>query len=283
MTQADRTQADRRIEPPHMPARAMRVFGLPRSGNHGVIKWLLRNAPCGQTLFLNNCTPFADPLASYAEAEVNGTRWKHLIRQAGSAAEASAAITAPPFLLASYERWVPGMVRRGDVSGPAEGLFEREVLIHRGFLNWLASLVALGRRRQADGAPGWADLPAALDARVANYARMLDAATAPEAPLQISYDRWFAAPDYRAQVLAELGLPCRDNGLGRVSNYGGGSSFEAGVRDAAELNANDRRTQMRDDPLYAATVARMRADAGFMARLAALYPQDTDAMTAQAA
>jgi len=283
MTETYRTQAHRRIVTPHKPARAMRVFGLPRSGNHGVIKWLLRNTPCGQTLFLNNCTPFADPFADYAEAEVNGTRWKHRIRQAGSAAEACAAITAPPFLLASYERWVPGMVRRGDVSGPAEGLFDSDVLIHRGFLNWLASLVALGRRRRDGGAPGWADLPAALDERVGQYARMLDAATAPGGPLQISYDRWFAAADYRAQVLEDLNLPRHDLGLGRVSNYGGGSSFDANVRDAAELNANDRREQMRDDPLHAAVVARMRADAGFMARLAALYPQDTNAMTAQAA
>ncbi len=283
MTRTDRTQADRRIAPSHPAARTIRVFGLPRSGNHGVIKWLLRNSPCAQTLFLNNCTPFADPFAAYAEAEVNGTRWRRRIREAGSADQANAAITAPPFLLASYERWVPGMVERGDVSGPAGALFDRDVLIHRGFLNWLASLVALGRRRQAAGASGWGELAAAVDARVAQYAQMLDAATAPGGPVQISYDRWFASPDHRARLLAELNLPCRDTGLGRVSNYGGGSSFEAGVRDAAELNANDRHPQMRDDPLYAATVARMRADAGFMTRLAALYPLDANAMTAQAA
>ena len=107
---------------------------------------------------------------------------------------------------------------------------------------------------------------------------------APVSIVSICHDPgWFVAPEYRARVLADLDLPCRDNGLGRVSNYGGGSSFDAGARDAAGLNANDRHARMRDDPLYAAVVARMGADAGFMARLAALYPQDTDAMTAQAA
>ncbi|MHA3978277.1 hypothetical protein ACW9UR_11380 [Halovulum sp. GXIMD14794] len=252
-----------------------------------MIKWLLRNLPQKNTVFLNNCTPFADPFAHNGEVEVNGTRCRSRMRDLGHSGPAADAIEgeAPAFVLVSYERWVPGMetTGTGGLSGELdERGFAFEVLVYRGFLNWLASLVMLQRRKVEAGRSKPEPARQMIEQQLARYEGVLRSVGGgrddPRTP--VCYDRWFESADYRAERLAALGLPVRDNRLGRVSPYGGGSSFEQ-VKRGQDLSAGDRWQAMMPDPEYRAWLAKAAQNESFMAALAAVFPTDADILSAE--
>ncbi|MSU89571.1 hypothetical protein GE300_08070 [Rhodobacteraceae bacterium 2CG4] len=271
---------------PVPPAGVGRVHGLPRSGNHAVIKWILRNLPHRDHVFLNNCAPFRDPMAHHGEAEVNGGRVRQKMRAQGDCGPALARLTGEdgPFLLMSYERWVPSMEPEGDgrLSRQLDdGRIDFQVLVYRSPLNWLASLLVLQRRRaEARGAPEAAD--GIVATQLARYQGMLVALHRDALPgiTPVCYDRWFASAAHRAALLQTLGLPVRDNRLGRVSNYGGGSSFQD-LRNADGLGVLSRWMELMPDPGYRAHLAQAAQNEAFMAAMAALFPVDADVMASE--
>lgn len=275
------------LDLPQPVAGRARVFGLLRSGNHAVIKWLLRNLPFENTVFLNNCTPFADPLTHNGEVEVNGVRCRARMRDIGHSGPAADAIvgSSPAFVLASYERWVPGMALQGDgrlSQDFEESGFAFEVLVYRSFLNWLASLVMLQRRKVDAGKATTEAARNMIEQQLLRFAGVLELLRSekPGALVPVSYDRWFESEDYRAECLSELGLQLRDNRLGRVSPYGGGSSFEK-VRRAEDLATGSRWQTMMPDPEYRAWLAKAAQNESFMAALAAVFPHDADMLASE--
>ena len=250
-----------------------------RSGNHAIAAFLARNAPEGRSIFLNDCRPGLSPLEGFRGIEVNG------VRSAVKAAQRDLAAAVAPagegaLLILSYEDLPPDSRPKG---GPISGAFDEtlitaDLLVHRGFLNWAASLL---RKVQGNPAYGAARRGALVLGALDGYARMLALAEASEdlGLTCLRYDDWCAAASAREALLEELGLPARDLSLGPVQPYGGGSSFQKEAVDGAELRTDARWREMADDPEYAAILSIARRDGALMDRLARHYPEDAERLS----
>lgn len=256
------------------PGLVLRVFGMRRSGNHAITGWLARNAPSGGSVFLNNCATCRNPLDAFRTIEVNGTQ------QPSRPARADLAATAAPagdgaLLLISYEDTSPVEDLRGrPISGDFdEAAITHDIVIYRGFLNWAASLL---KKMQGNANYSLVRRNAVLLRAIDTYTRLLgllreDAALA---VTPICYDDWCASEGYRAGLLDRLGLARRDNSLGPVQPYGGGSSFQKDAADPAQLDTAARWKAMAGDPEYRAILTLSAMDPALMSQLDAVFPQD---------
>lgn len=256
------------------PGAVLRLFGMRRSGNHAIAGWLTRNAPSGGSVFLNNCVTGKSPLSSFRTIEVNG------IQAPTRTARADLAATVAPagqgaLLLISYEDSSPaedlgGRAMSGDFDVTA---ITHDIVIYRGFLNWAASLL---KKLQGNARYSVVRRDAVLLRSIDTYTRVLGLVEDRDvsAVTPICYDDWCASTTYRAGLLDRLGLTQRDNTLGAVQPYGGGSSFQKDATDPADLEVAARWMQMADDFEYRAILTLAAMDAAFMARLDAVFPDD---------
>ncbi len=255
------------------PASLLRVFGLRRAGNHAVIDWLLRNAPGSGTVFLNDCAPHKDPLISFGHISVNDERRRAKRVDPQRLPEFLSGAGESPTILISYEDHLPteDEGNRPVSTGIAKEDFDREILITRSFLNWLASFLVLHRKTR-HGAP---DQPLramrTLLEEVTLYQSAIRQAAEGFLPgtLHIDFDRWAASESYRADLLADLGYTAHDNSLGEAQIYGAGSSFASETTDITQ-----RWRAMRDDPDYRTVVTLVARDARFLKTLDVVYPDD---------
>jgi hypothetical protein len=258
------------------PGCVLRMHGMRRSGNHAIASWLQRNAPEGRALFLNNCRRGANPLEAFASAEVNDTKVSTAKAQADLAAFGPA-VGDGGLLLLSYEDHSPAQDRpRKPLSGHFDrGLIDHEVLVYRGFLNWAASLT-----KKLEPNEGYSVVRRAsvILRAVDLYADLLGEVIKGGDAVTICYDRWVAEEDYRAERLAALGLALRDNGLGQITRYGGGSSFQKEAAETAELATDRRFAAMMQDPLYQAVLQIAARDATLVARIETLFPRDAEVL-----
>jgi hypothetical protein len=256
------------------PGPILRICGMRRSGNHAITDWLQRNSPTGGSVFLNNCRPGKRPLATFRGLEVNGQRAP--VKPAlDNLPDSLAAAGDGAMLLISYEDTLPTVTDK-PLSGPFdETQIDNEIAIYRGFLNWSASLVKKLQRN-----PGFS-----LSRRASIVLRATDTYSAFLELVQhqkdlgvtgICYDDWLRSEPYRAGILSRLGLPLRDNALGPVQPYGGGSSFQKDADTPAQLATDRRWHQMADDPEYCGILQIASQDTVLMTRLSAVFPQDVD-------
>lgn len=265
------------------PGLVLRAFGMRRSGNHAIANWLQRNAPGGKSVFLNNCKNAKSPLEHFAGIEVNGA-W---VRQRGAAQDLPRLTREAgdgAMLLITYEDTSPAeFLRERKVSGSFnEALIDREVLIYRSFLNWSASLL-----KKLQGNPGYSvsQRNAILMRSFDRYTRLLgilDIAQADEVT-GICYDDWFAGEEYRAETLQKLGLELRDNAVGDVQKYGGGSSFQKQATDPQQLDTQNRWRQMAGDPCFQAVLMLATQDDALMDVVSRRFPADAAVLTRLAA
>ncbi|MEP2717134.1 hypothetical protein [Pseudophaeobacter sp.] len=257
------------------PGLSLRVFGMRRSGNHAILSWLQRNAPGGRSVFLNNCKPGTDPLRNSRGIEVNGAHASQNKAKRNMPAVTQDAGDGALFLV-SYEDTSPAEF---DLSRQASGsfdevLFSHNVLIYRSFLNWSASLL---KKMQANEGYSLVRRNGIVLRTIDSYTRLLDLVRQARdlGLVAICYDRWVASADYRANLLQDLGLQARDNSLGAVQSYGGGSSFQKQASSAAELQTDKRWQQMRDDAEYQALLHLAARDRALLDELEGLFPEDT--------
>lgn len=249
------------------PAQVLRVYGMRRSGNHALIDWMLRNAPGGSGLFLNNCRRGRNPLQTtrgvsvYANGEevaVNGLGAK--LAAAGSA----------PFTVVSYEDNMPETRREPLYDAP-----ETCVIIYRGFLQWSASLL---RKIQGNSGYGPLERSRVMMNALRTYQTMLDRVQDCDV-VPLLYDDWMAREDYRGAALQRIGLPGRDLSRGAMQRYGGGSSFQGKQTDVTALETDKRSDLMADDLEYQLMLWTVARDLGFMERLADVFPQDAERLS----
>lgn len=251
------------------PAGALRVFGLPRSGNHAIINWLTRNAPGDDGyVFLNDCALLKNPFESYGHFECNGERLR--ARRLPPEMLGERLPSGRPWLLVSYESIGARARRAGRQLSP--GLTNPfDVLILRSPLNWLASLVRMFRTEAAaKGQSGLAVMRRAADALTEYH----DALTLADETETIVYDRWVSDPTYRQSRLAALGWPMLDNSLGAVQTYGGGSSFPA-----TEGAVTERWHAMRHDPIFAGLARVLAEEDDALLRIKRHFPDDALRLT----
>ncbi|MEO1555256.1 MAG: hypothetical protein AAFS01_02410 [Pseudomonadota bacterium] len=249
------------------PARVMRVYGMRRSGNHAIIDWMMRNAPGGAGLFLNNCKPNRDPIktasgiALYANGvEVGHDRARDKVEAAGTA----------PFTLISYEDRMPSPART-----PIYEAAETCVIIYRSFLHWAASLL---RKIQGNAGYGPLERMRVMMQALRTYDDMLGRVQDADV-VAVCYDDWSGDESYRRAALDRLDLPGRDLDLGAVQRYGGGSSFQGKKAQAADLATGQRAAQMAGDLEYQLVLWTAARDLGFMERLADVFPQDAERLS----
>lgn len=249
------------------PVCAIQVFGMRRSGNHAIVDWLMRNAPYGATggAFYNNCRFGADPVETCASREL----YNH-----DATAIRKGDIGARPMIVMSYEdrEPAPDGTRQKASQGYANADFTHSVIIYRSFLNWTASLLA---KLQRNAGYGPLERMRIMMAALPTYAQMLTRAAEPE-HIGICYDAWVSSDAYRTEILGTLGLPVRDNGLGQVQRFGGGSSFQKKARDPAQLDSTDRDAAMADDPEYQMLLWTAAHDVPFMETLIAHFVDDAE-------
>lgn len=249
------------------PAQVLRVYGMRRSGNHALIDWMLRNAPGGNGLFLNNCRPGRNPLQTTRGISVyaNGVE----LAADGLGAKLAAAGPAP-FTVVSYEDSMPDTGLKPLYDAP-----ETCVIIFRSFLHWSASLL-----RKIQGNPGYGPLERnrVMMNALRTYQTMLDRVQDKDI-VPVLYDDWMGREDYRAAALERIGLPGRDLSRGAVQRYGGGSSFQGKAADVATLATDTRSAEMADDLEYQLLLWTAARDLGFMERLADVFPQDAERLS----
>ncbi|MEL7132058.1 MAG: hypothetical protein AAGK77_06570 [Pseudomonadota bacterium] len=244
------------------PGQVLRVYGMRRSGNHALINWIMRNAPGGNGVFLNNCRPGDDPINTCSGISIfengieggQGGKWRK-IGQAGPSS----------FAVVSYEDRIPPVEPK-----PLYGASETLVIIYRSFLHWSASLL---RKLQGNEGFGPLDRNRIMGRALSTYAEMLDRLQGCDV-VPLCYDAWAANEDYRRSALSRLDLPGCDLSLGSVQRFGGGSSFQPGATETAELKIDQRSFEMAQDHEYQMLLWTAARDDGFMARLAQIFPAD---------
>ena len=234
-------------------------------------------------MFLNNCKPGSDPFRSFRGIEVDGA---HAPQHKALRDMASVAGTAGngALLVMSYEDTSPAeFTGERQVSGPFdEGLLTRNVVIYRSFLNWSASLL---KKMQGNSGYSLVRRNAILLRAMDTYTRLLGLVEQARdlAISCISYDRWCGEDAYRAALLGELGLETRDNTLGTVQRYGGGSSFQKEAQSAEDLQTDQRWRQMAGDAEYQAVLHLAARDTALTDRLSRLFPADAAVLSGIAA
>lgn len=261
------------------PGLVLRVSGMRRSGNHAVINWLIRNVPGGRSVFLNNCVPGRNPLKTYRNIEINGAgcgggenELQECAAQAGEGAT----------LLFSFEDAVPGQPNLRDISpGIGAADVDWDIVVYRGFLNWSASLVRKLRRNPGYNAVQRTNVMLrAIDLYGAILALVGPGRTQRSTP--ICYDDWVEDDAYRAGILESLGFAIRDNCLGKVQRYGGGSSFEGHTDHVAPQDVRQRWKQMASDAEYQIVLWLAAQDEAFVERLKLVFPVDAEMLEAVA-
>jgi hypothetical protein len=244
------------------PARSFRVFGMRRAGNHAVINWMQRNTVGSGAIFVNNCKYGQHPFKSPGSVEVNGTRVPNkpekLTKAGGS-----------PMVILSYEDTMPR-----DNKPATEGLradeIDVELLIHRSFSNWMASL--LTKLRQNDLFTAAQRMTILLRA-LGSYADGL-AMVQSGGLLGVSYDAWVSDEAYRTSLIATLGLTATDNTLGAVQPYGQGSSFQTDATEGTALATRDRSAALREDPEFYMILWIAAQEGDFIRLLSVFYPEE---------
>ena len=134
------------------------------------------------------------------------------------------------------------------------------LILLRDVFNWAASRLKLFEVRDKDVDRAIATFDRQLDLWV-QYAREFAGETAhcPGAVL-VSYLDWSRDADYRAGILARIGLPLRDNTADHVPAVGGGSSFDRTdfAGSAADMKTLERWVFLQE-PRFAPVLGALQA------------------------
>lgn len=213
-------------------ATGWRFFGIPRSGNHAVIEWFLKNIGEEDAIFFNNCLE-GDPFTkfSYCTFFHDGHLRKHranIYRKRNKHFDAllTKAKTAKALVL-SYEIMQIDDASRARLwdSAKMSVPLQSDFFVLRSPLNLVASLIKRIRKEIDNPEKRRAQIATWVETLAADYAAYLEMhARSPH--LVVIYDRWGADKEYRAKILRENGLKAEDLSLGDMTSAGGGSSFD---------------------------------------------------------
>jgi hypothetical protein len=222
----------------------LRAIGLMRSGNHAILEWIQQQFAGEPVCFLNNVGHGDhDPFASCVQMVLSGLdadmNLEHLRR------------IKKRLLIYSYEdreildangrdflasvRDPEFFARKAEYLGPSRRTLE--MLIIRDPFNCMASRLKMIATR---GALGGATNPNRI---IENWKAMAREALAlVEAPdpgrAVVSYNHWATDEHYRRELCRRLGGRFDDQTMSRISEFGGGSSFDGRELSIGEIIAN---------------------------------------------
>jgi len=195
------------------------VHGLKRSGNHAIINWLLGQAPFE---FFNNVI--------FINSILNGEPFPPTFDNVDALLKTRIASRYDRFML----RWTrPVMVSLEDhplTVSPfthPERLKTLHLLVLRDPRNLWASRIGIARRLNVPcfrtDAPS---MQRFIDLWKSHAREMIGMTGVLKRKVCIYYNAWYSSEEYRRRISAQLRLTFSDNGLNRVSDEGGGSSFD---------------------------------------------------------
>lgn len=209
------------------------LHGMKRSGNHALVNWLLPQLRC---TFINNAIPIGPILRGGMFPErVPFEAWRSRFAPVSGEMDTllvsleDHALEVLPFL--------------------ADGIELRRLLIVRRPDQLFSSRIRKAFRVAMPAYPSRNDVVMQRAASIwKQHARcFLDEETqAYPGRIAVSFDDWVSSREYRASISAALGVPFDDGGFGRVSDVGGGSSFDGGAFDGRghEMNLANRVSQL---------------------------------------
>lgn len=241
----------------------VRAFGLQRSGNHAVLQWMMDQHRGHRIAFLNDVRHGDhDPYTELWEPEFHGFDEGLDLEQIRRAPKR--------LLLYTYEDSRVNMARgqesllatlddaafeanRERYLGPSA--HRKDFVILRDPFNFFAS-----RLRKLDDLTGVRDVPWIVENWKALARLALHGSGGDDAPRVVLFNRWRSEAGYRRTLSRELMGEYSDDTLNRVSEHGGGSSFDGKAQiplSLAELRS-DWRTLLHPSNL-ASTLKRTRA------------------------
>lgn len=230
--------------------REIRVIGLSRSGNHAVVRWIASRTE-GRVCFLNCCEGKQNPFESARALS------------SGAVTEASYAIDLERERRGEFSRKDLLIFNHEDsfLAHACSGVYEEhhdewvgvsgeriDLLLLRDPFN----LIASRRRRRGT----LVKAPAAMRIWKQHAREFLGRGRRRnQRRVELSYNHWFADPDYRESVAAELGLAAGEGSIDRVADCFGGSSFDGMTFDgrARDMRVLERWRHDWDDPTFHAT------------------------------
>ncbi len=221
----------------------IQIFGLRRSGNHGVIAWIAQQYT-SPIVFLNNARPFADPFATYQMGRIPNAV-PH--RKLGADETERLRSQQKELLLISYEDVAIRKLSKRELL-PEKQLWLgesgrcRRLLLLRDFYNWIASRVRLleNKGKLPDDIFGKLDLQIGLWIM---YAREFVGETRHLQSVEtvpVRFDRWSDDQPYRLEILERLGIAVLNNKRMVVPKACGGSSF-----DGKRFSGSDERMDIQ--------------------------------------
>lgn len=218
------------------------VHGLKRSGNHGIINWILgqREIP-----FFNNVVPVSPILAGKC-ALPTPIKFEDWLKGEEGSVLKRAMIKLGNSVMVSLED------HELDLELFTKGKYNVvNILILRDPRNLFSSRI---RKASLVNLPAYPAGAGPLMERVVNlwvaHAKEFTGETSTlKNKACIYFNEWFANPAYRKEISSRLGLPFSDKGFRKVSSEGGGSSFDQTKFDGdnEKLKVLDRKSMLTEN------------------------------------
>lgn len=206
-----------------------RVFGLPRSGHHGVIVWLTGHFT-GEVLHYNDV----------AIAERGHAEQAHVLMNNDSAEFRDLYVFNVEDRDLSWAAFAIDTNRWDTYKGPSE--VTKHILVLRDPYNNFASYIKMFGMDQF--------FSRGIVARWKQYALEFLGETSflPKDTVRVSYSDWFVSEEYRRLLSARLGLVFSDAKLHEP--YGAGSAFDEYIPDARARKVLERWQHFAVDPMF---------------------------------
>lgn len=209
----------------------IRFIGIPRSGNHAIIRWIASHFP--EVYFYNNIksdkTPQTHPIIKWPDGDYN-RRFRHKVGLGEVEFRECVMYSVENLTISRVKDKISGI--NGVTNHFDLGLSKKEfdVLILRDPFNMIASnwKHAYSKRKQRE----W-DLARRIKVmedllfKWEGYAlEFLRETTYLKDPILISFNNWFSNKEYRKEISSKLGLVFSDKVINHVPYFGGSSSFD---------------------------------------------------------
>lgn len=250
----------------------IRAMGVPRSGNHPIIKFVAENAGPRGFIHFNLSRPFKDPIESALNIETRDGLLRPGRDETLEHLKAKRELDVYDVVIFSYENLFLGEHHGLEhrISEEFEDRIDINLFITRSLPNWMASwmqqrLKKLAKRPELEFS--LVNNPFFVAEKVVRvfrnwleHLREVDKAIAAGGTGQTGsarnvgavFDSFYNDPSHRQQLLDHMELETKTLDLPGLTPYGGGSSFSGvKVTDATALDVEDRWSHFKSEPYFA--------------------------------
>ena len=238
--------------------KEFRIVGLSRSGNHGVINWIINQLE-GKYCFLNCTEPKHNPYSTVRPLSENGNLYRTNIEDFNLEQEKEGKFSSKDYLIYNHEDCFLGPLngkieRTGKKEWVGNSEEKKDILILRDPFNLFASRLKAGLIKGHYTHHGSKPISLlTLNRLYKQHAReYLGEKNYLRNKVLINFNLWARSREYRKNIANDLGIPFTDEGFREVTKVAGGSSFDgtkfSGM--AHKMDVNSRWKKYAEDPEY---------------------------------